>query len=143
MDIYSDHFYPRNISKLSADISAVGAANKVFIAGEYQWGPDLGGDSLSSFYANIEERQNTYKPVIAGDHFWSLFGHNVPDCHTFVNHTSDVNTMQYGNTSYSDAYKEAIGMVRQHLFEMKGEAVGVSTPRVPCPGPLMDLGYSR
>jgi mannan endo-1,4-beta-mannosidase len=85
VDIYSDHFYPINVSKLEADIAVVEAANKVYLAGEYDWTGLNGqktpqGDPLSSFYQVIQSHQASSQPVIAGDLFWSLFMHNVPDC---------------------------------------------------------------
>jgi mannan endo-1,4-beta-mannosidase len=85
LDIYSDHFYPLNISKLEAGIALVRSANKVYLAGEYDWtglngGTTRQGDSPAGFYKAIEAHQESKDPVIAGDLFWSLFMHNVPDC---------------------------------------------------------------
>lgn len=49
--------------------------NKVYWAGEYDWTGEYGGDSLSSFYDALESN-----PLVGGDAFWSLFGHDVPYC---------------------------------------------------------------
>jgi len=141
IDIFSDHFYPRDLVKLETDIALVSAANRVYVAGEYEWGPETQGDSLESFYAAIEARQKLKKPVIAGDLFWSLFGHDVPDCTRFVNHSSDANTMQYGNPANPANVTHQIGLIRKHFFAMKGETVKVATPRVGCPGPFENPTY--
>lgn len=80
VDIFSDHFYPLNNTKLNEDIVTVEAANKVYLAGEIDWTGLNGGDSLQSFHQIILDRQKLEKPVIAGDLFWSLFMHDVPNC---------------------------------------------------------------
>lgn len=55
--------------------------NKSYFAGEYDWvgsaddGVTPRGDSLADWFKVIEQN-----PVAVGDAFWSLFGHNVPDC---------------------------------------------------------------
>lgn len=69
-DIFSDHFYPPQVSKLTADISLVESANRVYLAGEYDWTGLKGGDSLSAFHSVIENQQTKPKPVVAGDLFW-------------------------------------------------------------------------
>jgi mannan endo-1,4-beta-mannosidase len=51
----------------------------VYLAGELAWNGNS-GDSLASFYDIILSRQNSSSPVVAGGLFWSLFGHDVPDC---------------------------------------------------------------
>lgn len=89
VDIFSDHFYPLNTTILESDITAVESANRVYLAGEIDWtglngGTMLRGSSLADFYEVILNRQNLTKPVVAGSLFWSLFGHNVPDCEVCV-----------------------------------------------------------
>lgn len=84
VDIYSDHFYPLDNSKLNGDISLVAAANKVYLAGEIDWTGLNGGDSLQSFYNIIEAQQKSKNPVVAGDLFWSLFMHDVPNCQVSI-----------------------------------------------------------
>lgn len=56
------------------------SVNKTYFAGEYDWvgqssSGASNGDSLASWYQNIEQT-----PGAIGSAFWSLFGHNVPDC---------------------------------------------------------------
>ncbi|KAK0618187.1 glycoside hydrolase superfamily [Bombardia bombarda] len=132
VDIFSNHYYPVSISKLRADLDLVVTVNKPYYAGEYGW---LGGTSassdadLASWYKVLEQ-----SPHVMGDTFWSLFGHNVPDCQAFVNH-SDGFTMQYGNP----AHAAQIRLVRQH-FVKTSTGVSISAnetlPAVPCPAPV-------
>ncbi|KAF2842407.1 glycoside hydrolase family 5 protein [Patellaria atrata CBS 101060] len=134
VDIYSNHFWPANIPKLTTDIAAVGAASKTYIAGEYEWtGNSQSAAPLTDWFAVVEAQQNKSQPVVVGDHLWSLFGHAVPDCSKYVDH-ADGNTMHYGNPSNSAKTNAQISAVRQHLFKMKGEAVGTALPIAPCPG---------
>lgn len=89
VDIYSDHFYPLNAKTLSAGIEKVRGAGKVYWSGEYDWTGLNGketpqGDSLESWFAVIEADQKREDSVVAGDAFWSLFMHNVPDCQVSV-----------------------------------------------------------
>lgn len=54
----------------------MGSANKTYFAGEYAWNRAGSGDAdLAAWFREIEG-----SPVIIGDSFWSLFGHNVPNC---------------------------------------------------------------
>ncbi|KAK7714165.1 hypothetical protein SLS64_004264 [Diaporthe eres] len=81
LDIFSDHFYPVDIAKLQKGLDLVASVNKSYFAGEYDWvgsaddGVTPRGDSLADWFKVIEQN-----PVAVGDAFWSLFGHNVPDC---------------------------------------------------------------
>lgn len=55
--------------------------NKTYFAGEYDWvgrgssDASDGDSSTSLWYRTIEQT-----PGAIGSAFWSLFGHNVPDC---------------------------------------------------------------
>lgn len=71
---------------LDTDFSCqVASVNKSYFAGEYDWvgsaddGATPRGDSLTDWFNVIEQ-----SPVAVGDAFWSLFGHNVPDCNVSV-----------------------------------------------------------
>jgi len=149
IDIYSDHFYPLNTTKLEEDIALVATANKVYWAGEYDWTGLNGqttpqGSTLSSFYAVIEAQQNKSEPVIAGDAFWSLFMHDVPNCNIYVNH-SDGFTMHYGDPNNSAYINGQISLVREHLFAMQNISVNSYLPAVACPGnfiPGYDAQYT-
>ncbi|KAF2199871.1 glycoside hydrolase [Delitschia confertaspora ATCC 74209] len=134
VDIFSDHFYPMDVDKLSKGVEAVGTADKVYFAAEYGWTPQSQTKStLGEFFAYIEKQQQKKKPIISGDHFWSLFLHNVPDCKTFVEH-NDGFTLQYGNPKNPANTTEQISKIRQHMFAMQGLRVGASLPPAPCPG---------
>lgn len=76
VDIYDNHFYPVNVSKLEGDIEMVRGAAKVYLAGEYDWVGKSGGDGLEEWFAVAEANRD----VVAGSMFWSLFMHDVPDC---------------------------------------------------------------
>nr|OQO27610.1 hypothetical protein B0A51_03599 [Rachicladosporium sp. CCFEE 5018] len=142
VDIYDDHFYPLNITKLQEGIDLVGSVDKVYFAGEYDWtGRITSAPTLQAFYDVIEARQSLAKPVVAGDLFWSLFMHNVPDCQHFVNHT-DTFTLQYGNPLNTALNNTQISTIRQHFFKMQGLNVSSYLPAVACPGKLADLTYS-
>ena len=142
VDAFDDHYYPINITKLNADIELVGSANKAYIAGEYDWtGNIASAPSLQSFYNVIEARQSMPYPVVAGDLFWSLFMHNVPNCSIFVNH-SDGFALQYGNPLNTAHNNTQISTIRQHFFKMQHETVSSYLPAVPCPGKFADYTYS-
>jgi len=139
IDMFTDHFYPLNITKLGAGIAAVEGADRVYTAGEYDWAGLSGGDSLPAFLAVIEARQTLPKPTVSGDQFWSLFMHNVPDCRVYVNH-NDGFTLQYGNPDNTPMATRNIEIIRQHAFAMMGQNVPLATPALECPGPLYQAG---
>ncbi|KAF2182234.1 glycoside hydrolase family 5 protein [Zopfia rhizophila CBS 207.26] len=130
VDIFSDHLYPVNIEKLSKGVAAVGSVDRVYFAAEYGWTPPV---NLTDFFTWIENQQNKTKPIVSGDHFWSLFMHNVPDCSTFVDHNDGL-ALQYGNPKNPAHYIAQISKIRQHLFKMQGQVVQAESPPAPCPG---------
>jgi mannan endo-1,4-beta-mannosidase len=134
IDIMSDHFYPLDTTKLENDIALVGSAKKVYFAGEYNWSVTTDEATVHSFFSIIEAAQNSSSPVVKGDHFWSLFMHDVPDCTRFVNHTDGL-ALQYGNPENSQAVDTRIEDIRTHLFKMQGVVVENALPKVACPGP--------
>ena len=130
VDIVSDHYYPLDIGKLNSDLDLAASAKKVYLAGEYDWtGNVASAPSLQSFLDVVEARKN----VIAGDLFWSLFMHNVPDCKTYVQH-DDGYTMHYGDPANTAHNNTQITTIRQHFFRMQGVTVGKFLPPVLCPG---------
>ncbi|KAK9773514.1 hypothetical protein AB5N19_05282 [Seiridium cardinale] len=137
VDIFSNHFYPVNTTKLELDLTAVESAGRAYFAGEYDWvGPDdvVGTNNLPSFFDIIEK-----SPTAAGDAFWSLFGRNLPDCSTFVNHT-DGFTLQYGNPANSDYTNSRIRLIRRHFIAMSENRqipANDSLPVVLCPAPAL------
>ncbi|ORY65935.1 glycoside hydrolase superfamily [Pseudomassariella vexata] len=130
-DIFSDHFYPVDTTKLRQGIAAVGGASKAYFAGEYDW---IGGqaENLASFFDIIEKSS-----MACGDTFWSLFGRNLPNCSAFVNHNDGL-TMQYGNPANSAQVNSRIQLIRKHGTAMSvGTDIGANAtlPSVPCPAP--------
>lgn len=88
IDIFSDHFYPRNVTKLRDGIAEVKTTNRVYEAGEYDW-ISGSGDSLPDFLGAIEAE--AMQGTITGDMYWSLFMHDVgaPNgCNIYVNRKS-------------------------------------------------------
>ncbi|KAK6954366.1 hypothetical protein Daesc_004333 [Daldinia eschscholtzii] len=131
VDIFSDHMYPVNTAKLQADIKLVEAAGRPFFIGEYDW---VGGNTanLQSMFKIIEE-----SPAVAGDTFWSQFGHNAPDCKTYVDH-SDGLALQYGNPKNTANQNSRIQLIRKHFVAMsQGKEIPPDEPlpAVPCPAP--------
>lgn len=128
VDIVSDHYYPLDLNKLNNDLDLAAEGKKVYLAGEYDWtGNVASAPSLQSFFDVIEKRTD----VIAGDLFWSLFMHNVPNCTQYVSH-DDGFTMHYGDPANTAHNNTQISTIRQHFFRMQGKQVGTSLPPVPC-----------
>ncbi|GAB1310044.1 mannan endo-1,4-beta-mannosidase [Madurella fahalii] len=130
VDIFSNHYYPISISKLRADLELMSIADRPYFAGEYTW---LGEGATSDANLTAWFREIETSPSVAGDAFWSLFGHNVPDCSTFVEHDDGL-TMHYGNP----AHETQIKLVRQHFVKMSqglSIAADEALPPVPCPVP--------
>lgn len=141
VDIFSDHFYPTNLTQMQNGVKTVQAAGKTYMAGEYDWTGNIpSATPLSDFLGFIEARQNTSAPVAVGSQFWSFFMHNVPNCNEFVNHT-DGFTLQYGNPLNTAHNNTQIARIRQHMFRMKGAEVGDYLPAVACPGPEAEYTY--
>jgi len=92
VDLYSDHFYPLSVVKLNADVALSQQANKPMIIGEYDWANKDGGSPLPDFLATIENNSG-----IAGDFYWSLFGHNDPN--GYVQHRDGYSLHYPGDTS--------------------------------------------
>lgn len=133
VDMYSDHFYGPDNEQLQEGIDLVESADKVYMVGEFDWtGNNDEADSLDDFFAVIEDRQDLPNPVVSGTQLWSIFGRNVPDCETYVEH-DDGFTLHYNNPANTEQNNTQIRTVRQHLFRMQGEIVDDDLPEVPCP----------
>lgn len=137
VDIYSDHFYPVNISRIESDIALVQAADKTYVIGEYDWRDfDPSSSSIPAMYKLTESHQQLESPqVVIGDMPWSYFGRDVPDCSVWVNHT-DGYSLLYRDPNNAAVIEESIVAVRQHSWKMQGKMVGTDLPPAPCPGPL-------
>mmetsp|Transcript_26365 Transcript_26365/g.66297 ORF Transcript_26365/g.66297 Transcript_26365/m.66297 type:complete len:455 (+) Transcript_26365:112-1476(+) len=118
VDMYSDHYYPMNLTKLASDAALCEKASKVFFVGEYQWSS---GD-LTSFLRAL--RQN---PAVAGDTYWSLFPH--ADNYGFVQH-QDCCTLHYPGDSAE--MRARVQQLRTHAYHMSGRSVaGFMVPPAP------------
>ncbi|KAK8089614.1 glycoside hydrolase, partial [Apiospora hydei] len=136
VDIVSNHYYPVDTAKLQADLDLVEGARKAYFAGEYSWvGPDdAGTNNMTAFFDIIEK-----STVAVGDAFWSLFGRNLPDCDSFVDH-SDGFTLQYNNPANSEYTNSRIQLIRKHFVAMsQGTEIpsNEDLPAVPCPAPAL------
>ena len=113
VDIYAGQYYPLDISALNKQAGQAHRANKVFIAEEYAWNNKRGGDPLETFLSTIETNS-----AIAGDLFWSLFGHK--DTFGYVQH-NDGYTLHYpGDT---EDMRQRAQALRGHAYKMKEEPV--------------------
>ena len=109
VDIYTGQYYPMSIAALNTQTGEVQRANKVFIAEEYAWNNDGGGDPLEQFLSDIEVNY-----AVAGDMFWSLFGHS--DSFGYVQH-HDGYTLHYpGDTP---DMRTRVQELRAHAFVMQ------------------------
>lgn len=73
IDIFSDHFYPPNNTKLTDDIALVESVNKVYLAAEYGWTLNPDATPLEDFFGIIESQQAKSKPVVAGGKHHLIF----------------------------------------------------------------------
>jgi hypothetical protein len=122
VDLYSHHFNhypPMSLSRLNSDVTAVAAAGKAYVVGEFGWNSPYGGDPLPDFLAAIEANSD-----VSGSTYWSLFPHN--DSFGFVPH-GDGYTLHYpGETP---AYQSLVDQLRSHAFRMSG----LTVPATPAP----------
>ncbi|KAK4231816.1 putative mannan endo-1,4-beta-mannosidase P [Podospora fimiseda] len=130
VDIFSNHYYPISVAKLRKDLDLVARVDKPYFAGEYSW---LGNTAATDANLTAWLRELESSPTVVGDAFWSLFGHNIPDCNAFVEHNDGL-AMQYGNPDHV----AQIQLVRQHFLKMsQGLSIPANEalPSVPCPAP--------
>jgi len=112
VDIFSDHFYPMDVQKLSRDADQVRQSNKVYFVGEYAWT----GSTLTQFLSALESQ------AVAGDTSWSLFPHL--DTYGFEQH-SDGYTLHYpGDTQ---TMRQQVQQLRSHAYKMQGKTVPTSS----------------
>jgi hypothetical protein len=119
VDIYSDHFYPLSVAKLTEDVQALQFANKPLVIGEYDWANAKGGTPLPNFLSTIENNSG-----IVGDFYWTLLGHN--DKNGFVQHLEPFTLHYPGDTT--DMQQRA-QQLRNHAF--KQSKMAVPAPAVP------------
>ncbi|KLO17386.1 glycoside hydrolase [Schizopora paradoxa] len=125
VDIFSDHFYPPNITRFSTGFSEVSKAGRNYLAGEYDWTGLNGGDDLTTFLSTIKDSKG------AGDIFWSLFGHDDACCE-FVEH-DDGESFYYLRQNTTNLYIDRGDIIIDHAAEMTGSKVPETMPAVACP----------
>lgn len=120
VDIISDHFYPISNVLLDADVQTAVNRHKVFIVGEFDWTGTQGGDSLTSFIADVEHNKG-----VSGDLYWALFAHN--DNYGYEADDSGYSLHYPGGTPDRRARVQEL---RAHAYTMSGRSV----PAYPAPG---------
>ncbi len=126
VDIVSDHYYPKSISKLASDAKATKQVGKAFIVGEFDWNDTNGGDSLSSFLAAIVSNA-----TVSGDAFWELWSHD--DQYGYV-HGEVQYMLHYPGDSA--AMRTSTRQLRMHAYKIAGLLV----PPYSFPGiPLLEI----
>ncbi|VDB95985.1 unnamed protein product [Peniophora sp. CBMAI 1063] len=125
VDIFGDHFYPPNITRLSSGIEAVEQAGRVYFAGEYDWTGVNGGNDLTSFLGAVEASQS------AGDFYWSLFGHDDACCQ-YVEH-DDGFAFYYLRGNDTDLYVQRGDILIDHAARMTGVKAPKAPRKVACP----------
>ncbi|HKD76091.1 MAG TPA: hypothetical protein VKB76_11380, partial [Ktedonobacterales bacterium] len=121
IDIYSDHFYPMNITEMQGDAVQVNQAGKVFLVGEFGWSGDQ-GDPLPAFLDAVR------KSTAAGDLFWDLFAHGVTQGYTTP--PDDSYGLVYPGTD--PAMRATAQLLRDHAYAMRGLPVPPNaTPDAP------------
>jgi len=118
VDMYSNHYYPMQPSRVSQDANLCSIASKVYFIGEFAWK----GANLVQFLSAIESS------TAAGDTYWSLFPHL--DTHGWEQH-NDGNTLHFPP---GDIPAEAVNeiLLRKHAYTIAGKPVPAHTiPDVP------------
>lgn len=143
-DIVTEHFYPIAPEAVAINSRLARAMGKAYYVGEYGWKGDvvfqvehlrgmsrvrdftqglLPGFSLGSFHAAIEN-----SPV-AGDTFWSLFGHGTEHGYVLHHGGDDPWSLRYPGDNIFD--RQLAQDLRSHAFRMRG----LEIPPHPVPGP--------
>ena len=137
VDIFSDHFYPMNASKLLAGALAVERAGRVYFAGEFLWTADqsvrssLTEGNRTRFLAAVEAT-----PVVAGAAYWSIFEHS--DTGGFVSPYDDGMGLHF--PGHDSARVAAVNSLRWHAVRMNGAATAPeSAPLATAPRILSDV----
>ncbi len=112
-----------SVSNLTKDVGYASAANRPFLAGEYDWPSSIsGGDSLASFLSAIEGNS-----AIVGDLLWDGGAHS--DTNGFDQHNGALDLRYPGNSSTESGNIQAL---RTHAYVMRGtSAPAVGTPGTP------------
>jgi len=122
VDIFSDHFYPCNISKLTTGMTLVEQAGRNYLAGEFDWVGASGGDDIPTFLQTITQTGTS------GDFFWSLFGHD-DQCCQYVEHDDGFSFYYKRNATY---IKQGDILIN-HAEEISSAQAPEILPEVACP----------
>ncbi|TFY81777.1 hypothetical protein EWM64_g2234 [Hericium alpestre] len=126
VDIFGDHFYPPNITKLTTGMDLVNKAGRNYFAGELDWtGNNAQSDPLDEFLSVITKSSG------AGDAFWSLFGHD-DNCCQYVEH-DDGESFYYLRENDTMPYISAGKTLIEHAAEITGQKKPTKFPAVACP----------
>ena len=107
VDMYTGHYYPPTTTSFLKEAKQAYAANKVFVAGEYDWNVNTPA-GIKSFLLSIENS------TASGDLYWSLFPH--ADQYGFV-YRKEHYTLHYpGDTP---DMRIRVNLLRQHAFAMQ------------------------
>ncbi|EIM84910.1 glycoside hydrolase [Stereum hirsutum FP-91666 SS1] len=121
VDIFSNHYYPPNITILESDLALTNAVNRNYLAGEFDW--TGAGDNLTTFLQTVGDTGT------AGDFYWSLFGHD-DQCCQYVEH-DDGESFYYLR---DDANYTAQGAILiKHASDVSGSQAPEILPEVSCP----------
>jgi hypothetical protein len=118
VDIYSDHAYPPDTTKLAKDTAETRRANKAFIMGEYDWETPL-GVPLNTFLVALLNN-----PAVSGDLFWSIWPHD--DTHGYFVGWGGINLTYPGDTTDR---RQRAQLIRAHAYAMQG--LSVPTDKAP------------
>ncbi len=113
VDLYTDHFYPPNISIFQGETRQVTSAKKVFIVGEFDWNTNQ-GDALSKFLTAVQYSK------AAGDLYWSLFPH--ASTFGYIQHQEPYTLHYPGDTA---DMRTRVSLLRTHANAMQGHSLAI------------------
>lgn len=120
IDIFTGHYYPPTTASFLQEAHQAYTANKVFVAGEYDWNTYTPPD-LKNFLCTIANS------TASGDLYWSLFPH--ADNYGFV-YRKEHYTLHYPGDTLD--MRTRVNLLRQHAFAMQNMAApGVTIAGTP------------
>ncbi|SCV67891.1 BQ2448_5502 [Microbotryum intermedium] len=127
VDIITDHVYPRNWGIINKEISIAKGFNKNFLLGEFDWTDSNGGDSLSSFLAQV------LKQPTLGALVWNMLAHDAQCC-KYVTHNEPYSIYYPNGNSASDQQK--VLQLSQFFYKATGRTAPKTLVAVACPQPV-------
>jgi hypothetical protein len=110
-----------NTSRVTSDGDTVAGCNNAFIAGEYDWKNNQGGDPLSTFLSGIQGDTH-----VSGDMFWDLFAHAPRWGWLDGAECAGCWPLDYPGQGADDMAREQT--IRSHAYAMAGKAVPAHAP---------------